>query len=103
VCLGQIKIDGMTVRLLRPPRAGKDGLVAGKTGTGKTLAFLVPAVELLRRAGVDPAQRTISVLIISPTRELGPHPLSCARVCRVVSCVSCVVSCRVVSVCGYWY
>lgn len=49
---------------------GKDGLVAGKTGTGKTLAFLVPAVELLRRAGVDPAQRAISVLIISPTREL---------------------------------
>jgi superfamily II DNA/RNA helicase len=66
--------------------AGKDGLVAGKTGTGKTLAFLVPAVELLRRAGVSPTQRSISVLVISPTRELGACvPLRTSRVLRLPS------------------
>ncbi|KAG5191011.1 P-loop containing nucleoside triphosphate hydrolase protein, partial [Tribonema minus] len=47
---------------------GVDILAKAKTGTGKTLAFLIPCVERAlrspRRAG------GISVLIISPTREL---------------------------------
>ena len=47
---------------------GVDVLARAKTGTGKTLAFLVPAVERLRTQG----RRSDSVggLIISPTREL---------------------------------
>lgn len=56
---------------LTKDQSGEDALVAGKTGTGKTLAFLVPAVELLRRDAVELTQRAISILIISPTRELG--------------------------------
>ena len=49
---------------------GVDVLVKAKTGTGKTLAFLIPAVE--RTVRIPPNQRRgfISVLIISPTREL---------------------------------
>ncbi|KAG8744142.1 hypothetical protein FRC10_010711 [Ceratobasidium sp. 414] len=50
--------------------AGKDVLARAKTGTGKTLAFLIPAIEKLRRSPHPPALGTASVLVISPTREL---------------------------------
>lgn len=43
-----------------------DVLAKAKTGTGKTLAFLIPAIE---RAAKD-RNNGISALIISPTREL---------------------------------
>ena len=48
---------------------GKDVLGAAKTGSGKTIAFLVPVLELLwheRWSQVD----GLGALIISPTREL---------------------------------
>ena len=48
--------------------AGVDVVCKAKTGTGKTLAFLIPALEQLTAARL-PAGRT-GVLIISPTREL---------------------------------
>jgi ATP-dependent RNA helicase MSS116 len=47
----------------------KNSLAQAKTGTGKTLGFLVPAIELLVRSRVRPGQG-IAVLILSPTREL---------------------------------
>ena len=70
-----------------------DLLVKARTGTGKTLAFLIPAVEarlkairaheekvsqdtmnndsaLLRRAAARFAKTNVGTLIISPTREL---------------------------------
>ncbi|KAG8725101.1 hypothetical protein FRC12_024230, partial [Ceratobasidium sp. 428] len=50
--------------------AGKDVLARAKTGTGKTLAFLIPAIETLRRSRQQPALGSASVLVISPTREL---------------------------------
>ncbi|KAH9974767.1 P-loop containing nucleoside triphosphate hydrolase protein [Lactifluus volemus] len=74
-----------------PPR---DLLVKAKTGTGKTLAFLVPAIEArikaINKAGVDAleknggqpdahvvedakrkyARQTVGTVVISPTREL---------------------------------
>lgn len=74
-----------------PPR---DLLVKAKTGTGKTLAFLVPAIEArikaIEKAGVDAleknggrpdarvvenakrnhARKTVGTVVISPTREL---------------------------------
>ncbi|KAJ7741138.1 P-loop containing nucleoside triphosphate hydrolase protein [Mycena metata] len=48
--------------------SGLDLLVQAKTGTGKTLAFLLPAVE--RLAQMDLVNRKISMLVLSPTREL---------------------------------
>ncbi|KAG6856979.1 hypothetical protein H0H87_011368 [Tephrocybe sp. NHM501043] len=48
--------------------AGKDMLVQAKTGTGKTIAFLLPAIERLAKARQPP--KGISVLVLAPTREL---------------------------------
>ncbi|KAJ6538489.1 P-loop containing nucleoside triphosphate hydrolase protein [Mycena vulgaris] len=48
--------------------SGIDLLVQAKTGTGKTLAFLLPAVERLSK--MELVNRKISMLVLSPTREL---------------------------------
>lgn len=46
--------------------AGKDVLATAQTGTGKTLAFLVPTMEKL----LKPKQQGIGALVLVPTREL---------------------------------
>ena len=47
---------------------GKDILATAQTGTGKTLAFLIPVMEKLLQA---PAQaKGIAALVLVPTREL---------------------------------
>lgn len=43
-------------------------LVQAKTGTGKTIAFLLPAIQSLLR--YSPRSGQVSILILSPTREL---------------------------------
>jgi len=48
---------------------GSDILGNAQTGSGKTLSFLIPAVELLRKAEFK-ARNGTGVIIISPTREL---------------------------------
>ncbi|KAJ2793715.1 hypothetical protein H4R21_005783, partial [Coemansia helicoidea] len=60
--------------LSRMPIEG-DMMVKAKTGTGKTAAFLVPAIEaILREYEADPERlqkrHKIGCLIVSPTREL---------------------------------
>ncbi|GAA5905032.1 hypothetical protein JCM6882_002423 [Rhodosporidiobolus microsporus] len=49
---------------------GLDVLAQAKTGTGKTLGFLVPSIERLLRSPQQPPKGQISVLVLSPTREL---------------------------------
>ncbi|MQM05796.1 hypothetical protein Taro_038609 [Colocasia esculenta] len=52
---------------------GKDVLAKAKTGTGKTVAFLLPAIEVITKLlPVDRDQKRppIDVLVICPTREL---------------------------------
>lgn len=54
---------------------GNDVLAQAKTGTGKTIAFLLPAINKLvssttAAAPLNPRQLPISLLVISPTREL---------------------------------
>jgi ATP-dependent RNA helicase RhlE len=50
-----------------PALEGKDILATAQTGTGKTLAYLIPIVERLAAQG---SPRRVSVLILVPTREL---------------------------------
>ncbi|KAF4949471.1 hypothetical protein FSARC_13455 [Fusarium sarcochroum] len=61
-------VQAETVDELLPPNRS-DCLVQARTGTGKTMAFLVPALQTMitqNRASGD----GISLLVISPTREL---------------------------------
>ena len=45
--------------------AGKDVIARAQTGTGKTLAFLVPMAER-----INPEKNYVQALVITPTREL---------------------------------
>ncbi len=45
--------------------AGKDAYVSSETGTGKTLAYLLPLFNQ-----IDSSQRTLQVLVVVPTHEL---------------------------------
>ncbi|HXE30985.1 MAG TPA: DEAD/DEAH box helicase [Terriglobales bacterium] len=51
---------------LAPALAGQDVLATAQTGTGKTLAFLIPAMERLQQA----PRGKVTGLILTPTREL---------------------------------
>ena len=53
-------------RAIPPALEGKDVIGTAQTGTGKTLAFLLPVVEKMRR---EPSQQA-TALVLLPTREL---------------------------------
>ena len=53
-------------RSLSPSQSKPSPLPQAKTGTGKTLAFLIPAVERLCASPL----RGVGCLVVSPTREL---------------------------------
>lgn len=50
--------------------AGKDVVGRARTGCGKTLAFVLPTVELLMREKCHPASGSANVICLLPTREL---------------------------------
>ncbi|MEO7058759.1 MAG: DEAD/DEAH box helicase, partial [Lapillicoccus sp.] len=50
--------------------AGRDVLGRGRTGSGKTYAFLLPLVARLSASGTPRAPRRPRALILAPTREL---------------------------------
>ena len=53
-------------RAIPPALEGKDVIGTAQTGTGKTLAFLIPILEMLNR---EPS-RQVGALVLLPTREL---------------------------------
>jgi ATP-dependent RNA helicase RhlE len=54
------------MRALPPALAGRDVIGTAQTGTGKTLAFLIPILEMLQHE----SSRHTSALVLLPTREL---------------------------------
>ncbi|TQB74087.1 ATP-dependent RNA helicase [Monascus purpureus] len=65
-------------RAIPPLLAGRDVLGAAKTGSGKTLSFLIPAVEMLSALRFKPRNGT-GVIVVSPTRELALQIFGVAR------------------------
>jgi ATP-dependent RNA helicase RhlE len=55
---------------ISPALEGKDVIGTAQTGTGKTLAFLIPMIEMLQRETSREALRQTRALILLPTREL---------------------------------
>ena len=53
-------------KAIPPALEGKDVIGTAQTGTGKTLAFLIPIIEMLDR---EPARQALA-LVLLPTREL---------------------------------
>jgi ATP-dependent RNA helicase RhlE len=53
-------------RAIEPALQGNDVIGTAQTGTGKTLAFLIPVIEMLNRE----ASNHPSALVLLPTREL---------------------------------
>ena len=49
--------------------SGRDLMAAAQTGTGKTAAFTLPALHMLKD-GPRPGPKDVSCLILTPTREL---------------------------------
>lgn len=52
---------------IEPAVAGRDMIVTAQTGTGKTLAFVLPLIE---RLSSKPGPAGIRAVVLSPTREL---------------------------------
>ncbi|NYG54065.1 DEAD/DEAH box helicase [Nocardioides perillae] len=50
--------------------AGRDVLGRGRTGSGKTFAFLLPLVARLQASGRTPSPKAPRALVMAPTREL---------------------------------
>lgn len=74
---GLFKYETMSIvqeKVLSLMPTNSDMLVRAKTGTGKTLAFLIAALEKLRmRPDYDAVlrgEKGVSILVMSPTREL---------------------------------
>jgi ATP-dependent RNA helicase RhlE len=61
-----ITLTPIQARAISPALEGKDVIGTAQTGTGKTLAFLIPIIEMLR---VTPS-KNVSALVLLPTREL---------------------------------
>ena len=61
-----INLTPIQERAIPPALEGRDVIGTAQTGTGKTLAFLTPLIELLKR---EPARHT-TALVLLPTREL---------------------------------
>lgn len=54
--------------------AGHDLVITAQTGTGKTLAFVLPLLEKLLKNGTAPG---VSALVLTPTRELAIQIAEC--------------------------
>ena len=63
--LGYEQPSPIQAEAIPPALAGRDVVGQSQTGSGKTMAFGIPALEL-----IDPKVKKVQVLILCPTREL---------------------------------
>jgi ATP-dependent RNA helicase RhlE len=64
---GFTQLTAVQEQTIEPALSGRDLVATAQTGTGKTLAFVLPLINLL---GNEPAATGIRALVLSPTREL---------------------------------
>jgi ATP-dependent RNA helicase RhlE len=64
---GFIEPTPVQAQAIEPALAGRDVVATAQTGTGKTLAFALPIIQLL---GDDRKTAGIRAIVLSPTREL---------------------------------
>src|SRR5260370_13953875 len=64
---GYVEPTPVQALAIEPALAGLDVVATAQTGTGKTLAFVLPIVHLIEK---QPARPGIRALILTPTREL---------------------------------
>ncbi|MUG90106.1 DEAD/DEAH box helicase [Bombella sp. ESL0385] len=77
---GMMKPTAIQQHAIPPLLAGRDVLLPGQTGTGKTAAFVLPALQKLARLKEDGSTPSIPrILILEPTRDLA---MQTAAVCR---------------------
>ncbi len=73
---GYLEPTAVQSELIPPALTGNDVVARSRTGTGKTCAFLVPALAQLKEAHEDPAggdwqpDGPVRILAVVPTREL---------------------------------
>src|SRR3979411_1062767 len=71
-----ITLTPIQARAISPALEGKDVIGTAQTGTGKTLAFLIPIIEMLRaessntESSKNGLAKNVRALVLLPTREL---------------------------------
>jgi ATP-dependent RNA helicase RhlE len=78
-----------------PALAGRDLVGCAQTGTGKTVAFLLPSMQKL--SGRKPRSRQPQMVVLAPTRELAIQIADEARAFAVHTPMRCSTwaSCRI--------
>ena len=69
--LGFVRPTPIQADAIPPAMAGKDVLACAMTGSGKTVAFLIPILQRL----IDKPRGTTRALVLTPTRELAAQIL----------------------------
>jgi len=64
---GFVQPTPVQAQAIEPALAGKDLVATAQTGTGKTLAFVLPLLHLLEQ---EPRRPGVRAVILTPTREL---------------------------------
>ena len=85
---GIIDATPVQEKVIPTARTGRDLIIQAKTGTGKTLAFLLPTFERIKKIPVTQA------LIIAPTRELA------TQISKVAAQIAKLLELETILICG---
>lgn len=78
------QLNEMQLAMLEADESGKDIVLRSPTGTGKTLAFLLPILKHL-----EPNNREVQAVILAPTRELALQIESVVKSMKIPFKVNC--------------